>query len=126
MKQLFTACICIIALTSFSRPQIKEDVLDDKVTIQTRPITMCADGDLVIVYADEDKSLVEISLSCLTDNSVAKAIYLQNDHGTFLVDILNITNQKATIDISQLSQGYYYVYVETNTETLLVAYVELQ
>ena len=87
---------------------------------------MCADGDLVIVYADEDKSLVEISLSCLTDNSVAKAIYLQNDHGTFLVDILNITNQKATIDVSQLSQGYYYVYVETNTETLLVAYVELQ
>ncbi|MBP3726450.1 MAG: hypothetical protein J6I60_04460 [Bacteroidaceae bacterium] len=116
---IITAFICLAPLHGFS------EILDN-IKIQTRPITMCADGDLVIVYADEDKSLVEISLSCLTDNSVAKAIYLQNDHGTFLVDILNITNQKATIDVSQLSQGYYYVYVETNTETLLVAYVELQ
>ena len=33
---------------------------------------------------------------------------------------------KLLTDITQLSQGNYYIYVETNTETLLVAYVELQ
>ena len=127
MRQVKRIFYLVVLLTIFGIIQSNGAVLslDDKITIISRPVTILPDGELLFVSVDHNSAQIEITLSCLINVTSSIEIYLQKDNIATMVDILDITNQTALIDVSGLALGQYDIYVKSGTEIILIGIIEI-
>ena len=127
MRQVKRIFYLVVLLTIFGIIQSNGAVLslDDKITIISRPVTILPDGEMLFVSVDHNSAQIEITLSCLINVTSSIEIYLQKDNIATMVDILDITNQTALIDVSGLALGQYDIYVKSGTEIILIGIIEI-
>ena len=125
MRQIKRIFYLVVFLTTYGIIQSNGMVLDDNIKIQHIPVTMLPDGEMLFVSVDYNSAQIEITLSCLINVTSSIEIYLQKDNIATMVDILDITNQTALIDVSGLALGQYDIYVKSGTEIILIGIIEI-
>ena len=125
MRQVKRILFMVVLLTTFVTLQANSNILDKNIRVEIQPFTMLPDGELLFVSVDHNSAQIEITLSCLINVTSSIEIYLQKDNIATMVDILNITNQTALIDVSGLALGQYDIYVKSGTEIILIGIIEI-
>ena len=115
----------VVLLTTFVTLQANSNILDKNIRVEIQPFTMLPDGEMLFVSVDHNSAQIEITLSCLINVTSSIEIYLQKDNIATMVDILDITNQTALIDVSGLALGQYDIYVKSGTEIILIGIIEI-
>lgn len=96
--------ICLEANAKRKRPKIISVYLEKKMTVKgprsiIPPINVALspDGNTITLHSPENCSQAFIMIS---------------SSGTYLTDMVNLTNQTATLDVSELDSGVYQITVE--------------
>ena len=125
MRQVKRILFMVVLLTTFVTLQANSNILDKNIRVEIQPFTMLPDGEMLFVSVDHNSAQIEITLSCLINVTSSIEIYLQKDNIATMVDILDITNQTALIDVSGLALGQYDIYVKSGTEIILIGIIEI-
>lgn len=112
------AGICFEAYANRKRPKTTSVYLEKKMTVKgprsvMPPINavLSPDGNTITLYSPEncDRAFVTIS-----------------GNGTYLTEMVNFTDQTATLDVSDLDCGVYLITVEYENGTIYTGQIDLQ